>query len=1113
MMHDPLVDLAEEAVTLVGGWLEAANALETPAERKSVRQMAGVVADPDGMKFTMRFVDRVVRPENHRVAAQQLSALVAQERLPDFLSPLDRGLLKVGARLAPRLPGIVMPLANQRMRNLIGHLVVDAAPDAMTEHFGHRKNQGFRLNVNLLGEAVLGDAEALARQTQALSLLEQEDIDYVSVKLSSIVAQLNYWDFEGCINRVAERLRPIFAKAKGTSPATFVNLDMEEYHDLELTLAVFMLLLDEPELHTLDAGIAIQTYLPESLNALETLEAWAAKRYQRVIDGRTGGTVKVRLVKGANLAMERVEAAMHGWEQAPYRTKAETDANYKRCLDQLFYPERLSAMKIGVASHNLFDIAFAKLLADQRGVTDRVEFEMLEGMAPTHARLIRSQFANEEQSGLLLYTPVVAAEDFDVAISYLFRRLEENAADENFIRHLLALTSGSGTPGGALMESEAERFRVSVRDRDSVASTPQRTQNRLTETHTDETHTDETHTEVGDTFNNAADTDPALKANRQWAKSAVSNAAVSINAPVVTSRAEIDLIIGRVKEGHEHWQRRSVNERRLKLHDVANELANRRGDLVAAMIHEAHKTLAQADPEVSEAIDFARYYADRALDLEAHSSASFRPLGVVCVVPPWNFPVAIPTGGVTASLAAGNAVVFKPAPESVRCAEIVAECCWSAGIPREVLQFVRVPENAVGRHLIAHDGLDTVILTGAYETAELFRSWNPDQRILGETSGKNSLVITPNADVDLAVADLAASAFGHSGQKCSAASLAICVGDVYDSQRFRGQLIDSVSSLQVGPSSDLATTMGPLIREPDSKLLQGLTRLDGNESWLLEPHRLGPATWTPGIRSGVQDGSWFHQTECFGPVLGLMKAETLSEAVRLQNATPFGLMGGIHSLDDSEIGYWLDHVQVGNAYVNRAITGAIVRRQPFGGWKRSSIGPGAKTGGPNYLAQLGVWRPGDLNLNDADWLERAIRSDDDAWRSEFSTEHDPSEIFCESNRFRYRPLERVAVRFEDEARQVERDRVLRAAERCGVDVVVSDSSLESAEAFADRLAELNVDRVHLLGPVHATIRDRANNLGIYIASDPVTTEGRIELLHYLREQAISETMHRYGNLL
>ena len=554
-------------------------------------------------------------------------------------------------------------------------------------------------------------------------------------------------------------------------------------------------------------------------------------------------------------------------------------------------------------------------------------------------------------------------------------------------------------------------------------------------------------------------------------------------------------------------------DRRLILHEVANELARRRGDLVAAMIHEAHKTFAQADPEVSEAIDFARYYADRALDLEALPAAVFTPLGVVCVVPPWNFPVAIPTGGVTAALAAGNAVVLKPAPETVRCAEIMAQCCWAGGVPADALLFVRVPDNDIGRHLVAHKGLGAVILTGAYETAELFRSWSPEMRILGETSGKNSLVITSNADVDLAVADLVASAFGHSGQKCSAASLAICVGDIYDSQRLRRQLVDAVSSLRVGPSTDLATTMGPLIREPDRKLLRGLSQLDGNENWLLQPRCEEPLTWTPGIRAGVEEGSWFHQTECFGPVLGLMRAGSLEEAVHLQNATPFGLTGGVHSLDDSEIDYWLDHVQVGNAYVNRAITGAIVRRQPFGGWKRSSIGPGAKTGGPNYIQQLGVWNPLDTNLDDADWLERAVASDDQARANEFSKEHDPSGVFCESNRLRYRPLESVAVRVEAEARHIERERVLRAIERCGVEVVVSDSSLESAEAFADRLVELEVERVRLLGPLHPAIRESANSLGIHVASDPVTLEGRIELLHYLREQAISETTHRYGNLL
>ena len=477
-MHDPLVDLAEDAIALVGDWLGEANACATRAERNSVRQMAAVIADPAGIRFTMRFVDRVARPDAHRSAAQQLVALVAQDSLPDFLSPLDRLLLKAGAKLAPLLPSVVMPLASRRMRGLVGHLVVDADPEAMADHLGQRREQGFRLNVNLLGEAVLGDAEADVRHAEALRLLEQADVDYVSVKLSSIVAQLNYWDFDGCLHRVTERLRPIFTKAAETSPATFVNLDMEEYHDLELTLCAFMVLLDEPDFHTLDAGIVVQAYLPDSLDALAELEAWASRRYYRVVDGRAGGTVKVRLVKGANLAMERVDAAIHGWEQAPYRTKAETDANYKRCLDWLFHPERLCAMKIGVASHNLFDIAFAKLLAEKRGVADRVEFEMLEGMAPTHARLIRTRLISEGQSGLLLYTPVVSAEDFDVAISYLFRRLEENAADENFIRHLLSMSSDGGS-----MRSEAERFRVSVRDRWSVGSTPQRVQNRFEEYH------------------------------------------------------------------------------------------------------------------------------------------------------------------------------------------------------------------------------------------------------------------------------------------------------------------------------------------------------------------------------------------------------------------------------------------------------------------------------------------------------------------------------------------------------------------------------------------------------------------------------------------------------
>ncbi|MDH4278591.1 MAG: bifunctional proline dehydrogenase/L-glutamate gamma-semialdehyde dehydrogenase [Acidimicrobiia bacterium] len=1121
--HNSGQDLVEPAVALVGQWLERARELETKRERSQAAQLDGVVSDEAGVRFAMRFVDRVIRPEDHRVAAEELVALVRDrngEPLPGFLSSVDKVLLQAGARLAPVIPQIVMPLAVRRMRQIVGHLVVDADPATMASHLSSRQAEGFRLNVNQLGEAVLGDGEAQRRFEKADRLLDNPDVHYVSVKTSSIVSQLNYWAWDDSLTRVIEQLRPLFLKAR--ERGTFINLDMEEYHDLELTVAAFRTLLDEPELADVDAGIVLQAYLPDSFPVLQELVAWAGNRE---------GTIKIRLVKGANLAMEHVESAMHDWPQAPYHTKAEVDANYKRCLDWVLTPERTHSVRIGLASHNLFDTAWGYLLASERGVADRLELEMLQGMAVPQAKAAR-----ETAGALLLYTPVVAASEFDVAISYLFRRLEENASDANFIRHLFTLR-----PGSPEFESEAGKFRRAVADRHTVVTGPNRSQNRLTE---------EPSGEIPETFANEPDTDPALAANRRWAadvvrverfepvKTPLLTDSPEQHAPSHDAHAHVDQVMANLAQGASKWSGRPAAERRAILHAVADELTRRRGDLINAMIHEANKTLAQADPEVSEAIDFARYYAERIDELKPAAGRddglTFEPFGVVTVVPPWNFPVAIPAGGVLAALAAGNTVAFKPAPQTPRCAEIVTECCWAAGVPDDALQFIRVPDDGLGRHLI--EASDTIVLTGAYETAELFRSWKPSLRILAETSGKNAIVVTPHADLDLAVADLAYSAFGHAGQKCSAASLGILVGDVYHSERFRRQLVDAVTSLTVGPSTDLSTDMTPTIEAPSGKLLRGLTVLDDGEEWLIEPRRLGSdsdtgadeggdtVTWTPGIRLGVKPGSWFHQTECFGPVLGLMAAKDLDEALAIQNGTTFGLTGGIHSLDPNEIDEWIERIEVGNAYVNRSITGAIVQRQPFGGWKRSSIGPGAKAGGPNYVAQLGRW------IVDADssehpvlgseaWLAAAVESDAQWWATEFAFENDPTGLFCESNAFRYRPLERVAVRVEradHPTAAAELERVLSAARRCGVDIVVSDSDTETAAEFAARLPSLaarGVTRIRLIGSLDDSLRNAAHAAGIHPADDAVTANGRIELLHYLREQAVSRTLHRYGNLL
>ena len=1083
--------LAEAAVERVGRWLEASGASTSRRDRSTARRLAAVVSDGPGTAFAMRFVDRVIRPEDAAVSARQLAALLREAELPSFLSLPDRTLLRLGARLGPRLPRLVVPLARRRMRALVRHLVVDAAPGRLGAHLRARSSEGFSLNVNMLGEAVLGRAEARRRHREVLDTLAQPDVDYVSVKVSSVVSQLGEWDFGGSLVRVVEALRPLLRAAVDTSPPTFINLDMEEYHDLELTVSAFRALLEEPEFAAADAGIVLQAYLPDAFEALQEVVDW---HNGQAAEGRRRGSIKIRLVKGANLAMERVEAAVRGWPQAPYATKAETDANYKRCLDWVLTPERTASVRIGVASHNLFDVAWADLLAERRGVRPQVEFEMLEGMAPAQARLLR-----QDGRGVLLYTPAVVAENFDVAISYLFRRLEENAAEENFIHHLFGLQ-----PGSAAYEAEAAKFRAAVTERLTVGRAPRRQQNRLGAPKP---------VDPGAGFFNEPDTDPARPANRSWAQGIVSRRWTGPATPVTREAGAVNRLVEAAAAQQPAWAARPPTARRDLLWRVADELSRRRADLVAAMVHEGRKTVAEADAEVSEAVDFARWYGERALDLTDREFARFQPFGVVLVVPPWNFPVAIPAGGVFAALAAGNSAILKPAPETPGCAEVVAECCWAAGLPQGLVSFVRTPDDVTGRHLVSHTGVDAVILTGAYDTAQMFLSWRPDLRLMAETSGKNAMVITSNADIDLAVADLLSSAFGHSGQKCSAASLAICVGEAYTSRRLRRQLADAVRSIKVGPSTDLATTMGPTIKPPEGKLLRALTRLDEGEEWLIEPRLLDGGIWTPGVRLGVRPGSWFARTECFGPVLGLVRAESLEDAVAIQNASEYGLTGGIHTLDPAEIQYWTETVEVGNAYVNRGTTGAIVRRQPFGGWKRSSVGPGAKAGGPNYVARLGTWQPVGADLSDDEWLEAAQASDEAAWQGEFGAEHDPSGLFCESNIFRYRRLPQMVLRAEADAAAREVARVRAAVRRCGVRLIESHATDETSSEFAARLGSLGAPRLRVVGACGAELRAAANKAGVHIADDPVTAEGRIELLHYLREQAVSRTIHRYGNVL
>ncbi len=1161
---------ADAAVGLVRQWLRQTEGAQTDA---GAARLAGLLHDEVGLEFAIGFVDRVARPDDLRVAGRNLEDLA--RRIPSFLPWPLRVLIAIGGPLARLLPWPIVPIARRVLRGMVGHLVVDATPNRLGRTLERLQGEGDRLNINLLGEAVLGDAEADRRLAGITEIVKRPEVDYVSVKVSAVVSQLSMWAFDETVERVVERLVPLFETAAlGVSPA-FLNLDMEEFRDLDLTIDVFQRLLDRPSLRGYEAGIVLQAYLPEALPALDRLTLWAQQRR-----AAGGAGIKVRVVKGANLAMERVDAALHDWPVAVLPSKQASDANYKRVLEAALRPDRVDAVRIGLAGHNLFDIAWAWLLAEARGVSDRVEVEMLLGMAPDQADAVRRTVGH-----LLLYTPVVHPRDFESAISYLIRRLEENASTENFLSGVFELTRSP-----EIFEREEQRFRVALDAFEAApaAPAPHRVQNRLTERPLEAPDTLPVPGGVRSGFENAADTDVALPANREWARAILARAQTTtrgqalVDASGVATVAAIERIVAETRQAGAGWAGRAVDERAGILHQAGRMLSARRGDLLEVMAAEAGKTLAEGDPEVSEAIDFAHYYAESARDLAGIDDATFTPVRLTVVAPPWNFPVAIPAGGVLAALAAGSAVIIKPAPQVRRSAAVMVEALWDSGVPREVLRFVDVPENEVGQALIAHPAVDRLVLTGAWETAALFRSWRPDLPILAETSGKNAIVITPSADIDLAVADLVRSAFGHAGQKCSAASLAILVGSVATSARFERQLVDAVRTLRVGGALAPTTVVGPLIERAAGKLLGALTTLDDGEEWLIEPRALDATgtLWSPGVRRGVVAGSAFHTTEYFGPVLGIMRARDLDEALDLQNATAFGLSAGLHSLDADEVDYWLENVEAGNLYVNRGITGAIVRRQPFGGWKRSSVGGSTKAGGPSYVMGFGTFAPvprspkQNLSLRGLDRGVRAVLeasqpgidfvgfdaaragalSDQRAWQDEFGEARDDSRVgaaesavveraapvdaLVERNLLRYRRSP-VTVRAAEGADVADVVRVLLAAARAGSRVDISSAAplpasllalldsgvsalratsvaIEADARFSERMREVRPARIRLIAPNGA---DVARALHLALEGDPdvaifsgaVTAAGRVELLPFLREQAVSITAHRFGN--
>ncbi len=1181
--------LAQDAIELAKKWQNRADELASDFDQKFGARIQKMLSNPMDKVLLIELMDQSFRSKNPRRVANQISFLFDKYGLADFFTDSERFLIFLFRNIGIYMPDFSVPLFVAQTREDTKMVVIKGEEKPFNEHLQKRKLDGDRVNINLIGEVVLGEEEAEDRIQKYLKVLEHENVDYISIKISTIFSQINPISAEDTINELVYRLSRIFRKAKeysitnerGEKENKFINLDMEEYRDLAITYEAFTRTLDQDEFKDFYAGIVLQAYLPDSHLWQQRLVQWAMKR---VDEG--GHPVKMRLVKGANMEMEETESSLKHWTIAPYTNKLDTDANYKVMINYALQPQHAKAVHVGSASHNLFELAYAYCLAKKNETIDYFVFEMLEGMSES-ARL-----AIKEISGsVLLYAPTASAEQFTNAIAYLVRRLDENTGEQNFIRYSFSLKVDSHE-----WKAQESRFLDAIEHAGKNFIGPKRIQNRLSEDWSDykggSFYTGE--------FKNEADTDFVMDANKQWAKDIIKKwkkdadfkpkpTPVVVGGKDVFNKRDIVEVIDKsqksvlcgaytkansddltkavevAKADKDGWRKLSHEQRHEALSKVANLVRQRRNDLIGVAAAEVGKVFSETDVEVSEAIDFLEFYPHAVRSFE-QNGLEFQGKGVGVITPPWNFPIAIPLGGVTAVLASGNTAIIKPASSAVLCTYEFCKCFWDAGISKNTLQFVPCNGSEAGEYLIKNEGVDFVILTGGEDTAMSMLASRPNLLLSAETGGKDATIVTDLADKDQAIKNVVNSAFGNSGQKCSATSLLILEDEVYHDEVFKKTLVDTAKSLNVGSVWDLKNRLGTLANPLAGDLKKAVEELEEGEEWALKPEFANENEYMlkPSIKWGVKKGSFCHMTELFGPMLSVMKASDLDEAIELVNMTGYGLTSGIESLDLREVEQWREKIKAGNLYINRGTTGAIVLRQPFGGMGKSAIGAGRKVGIYNYVTQfmdfnetakpqiqkeryhklnplIKQWIKSELYSEfklDFTKLECATQSYLEHYANEFSQEKDYCNIRGEDNIFRYLPLKQISIRvskYDDLFDILSRIFAAKISKVGNIHISVIAKHNSNAISFLfenrDKFLEendilirqndedfitsaQNSNRILYADAKNVSdeIYDFAAKKPIFIVRSKPLMNGRIELLNYFEEQSISHSYHRYGNL-
>ncbi|PSB34870.1 L-glutamate gamma-semialdehyde dehydrogenase [Chlorogloea sp. CCALA 695] len=922
--------------------------------------LAWTMSNPGLRVQLFRFIDCLPALHNKPEIAAHMQEYLQDDsvELPSAL----KGLLNFAA--PDSIPGQVAATTVSTAVETLAHKYIagDSMKEALKTIERLRKNK-MAFTLDLLGEAVITETEAQFYLDRYLDLMTQlveaskkwtqiPSIDsadgeilpqvQVSVKLTAFYSQFDPLDAAGSEEIVCDRIRILLRRAKELGAS--VHFDMEQYAYKDLTLSILKKLLMEDEFRNrTDVGMTIQAYLRDSEQDTKDLIAWATRR---------GYPLTIRLVKGAYWDQETIKSMQKDWKQPVYNDKAATDANFETITQLLL--ENHEYVYSAIGSHNVRSQALAIAIAETLKIPRRrFEMQVLYGMGD---KLASALVARGHR--VRVYCPYG---DLLPGMAYLIRRLLENTANSSFLRQ-------------SMEERPVEELLA-----------PPVVDNLTTPKHT-----------LG--FANAADTDYADMELREAASRAFINVRQQlgkhylplINGEYQQTEQTVDSVnpsnysevIGKVglisveqatiamaaaKAAFPAWRKTPVKERAAILRTAGDLMEQRRAELSAWIVLEVGKPVKEADGEVSEAIDFCNYYADEMERLDAGFSYDiagetnryiYQPRGIAVVISPWNFPLAIAAGMTVAALVAGNCTLLKPAETSCVIAAKFAEILVEAGIPKGVFQYVPGVGSLVGAYFVKHPDVHLIAFTGSQEVgcriyadaAVVQPGQKHLKRVIAEMGGKNGLIVDESADLDQAVVGVVQSAFGYSGQKCSACSRVIVLAPIYD--EFVKRLVEATRSLNIGLSELPSTQVGPVIdANARDKIKEYIAKGKQSAELVLEmPVSDSGYFVSPTIFSQVAPQSAIAQEEIFGPVIAVIKVKNFTEAISVANGTNFALTGGLYSRTPSHIQQAQAEFEVGNLYINRTITGAIVARQPFGGFKMSGVG--SKAGGPDYLLQF-----------------------------------------------------------------------------------------------------------------------------------------------------------------